>query len=94
MSPRPGNLSMLSEDTCLSIPAMAKLWPSASSMVVEALRLKSAGPAEVVMLSSISETSCSRTRLIRFSARTVGVNPSFTPYSFHSTPWLKALEMT
>jgi hypothetical protein len=46
------------------------------------------------MLSSISETSCSRTRLIRFSARTVGVNPSFTPYSFHSTPWLKALEMT
>src|SRR5215475_6126029 len=71
-----------------SRPAIAKLWPSRSSIVVTASRLISDGTVvpEIVtaLAKSSSLTSGAIRRLIRPFCRTVGVNDSRTPKGLYS----------
>ena len=102
-SPRPGSLETFSRRLSLSMPAMAIVWPVASSTVELALRLVSAGtknwaltplptPTCRLLAGTRSETETSTLRLMLPESSTTGRKPSPTPNSLCSmatwpSPW-------
>src|SRR5712671_4228516 len=93
MSPSHGNLTMSWIELDCSRPAMAKLWPLASSMVVEARRVRIAGIVTTAVevsgtltdpAADSSLTSGATLRLMR-SPMIVGVKARLTPTCLYCT---------